>query len=142
MGCLELWPFPAGTPCHPYLHHQPLIPSLTRCSVCRVTQPPLGQACVGWAESLPPSPSNPPRSQGWVWFSRLHPSMWGTSKPMASWDQDFPDSQPNLVFPGTANSSPEFAHCPSISLPTSFAGQSRKLRHSSEPLSGHQMTHL
>lgn len=28
-------------------------------SVCWVTQPPLGQACVGWVESLPPSPPQP-----------------------------------------------------------------------------------
>lgn len=40
-------------------------------SICWVTQHPLGQACVGWLESLPPSPPNPPRSPGLVWFSRL-----------------------------------------------------------------------
>lgn len=41
-------------------------------NVCRVTQPPLGQAGVGRRlESLSPSPPNPPRSPGSVWFSQL-----------------------------------------------------------------------
>lgn len=40
-------------------------------NVCWLTQPPLGQACVGRLESLSSSPPNPPRSPGSVWFSRL-----------------------------------------------------------------------
>lgn len=61
----------------------------------------LGQASVGQVESLPPSPPSPPQVPGLGWFSRLPPPVLPASKPR-SLLPSLPDSQPHLVFPGTA----------------------------------------